>query len=296
VSATLHTRLHTRKSTSTPPVVRPTNCVSHNREKQSALQAAVASLRRAGRTSAAKLGKEDQARRLLGHIREVRDGFDPSWRRETLDAHAVRMVLAVALHTDSNAIDVGANEGAVLRQICALAPAGRHIAFEPIPDLGAGLREQFPRVDVRGMAVSNEAGSADVAYVADAPAYSGLRERSDLPSGSGHVEHIEVRTERLDDILAEDYVPALIKIDVEGAELQVMQGAIQTLQLHRPFVLFEHGIGGADIYGTDPKEVFDLLDSAGLRIFDLDGDGPYGRERFEATFTEPIWNFLATPT
>jgi FkbM family methyltransferase len=275
--------------------VQPTNRVSHNREKQSTLQAAVASLRRAGRTSAAKLGKEDQARRLLGHIREVRDALDPSGRRETRDAHAVRMVLDVALRTDSNAIDIGANEGAVLRQICALAPAGRHIAFEPIPRLSAGLREQFPRVDVRGMALSNEAGSADFAYVADAPAYSGLRERSDLPSGSGHVEHIEVHTERLDDVLADDYVPALIKIDVEGAELQVMQGAIQTLQRHRPFVLFEHGVGGADIYGTDPKEVFDLLESAGLRIFDLDGDGPYSRERFEATFTEPIWNFLASP-
>jgi hypothetical protein len=30
-----------------------------------------------------------------------------------------------------------------------------------------------------------------------------------------------------------------------------------------------------------------------MRIFDLDGDGPYSRGRFEATFTEPIWNFLA---
>jgi hypothetical protein len=82
---------------------------------------------------------------------------------------------------------------------------------------------------------------------------------------------------------------------VEGAELGVMRGAADTLHRHRPFVLFEHGIGGADLYDAHPAEVFDLLDGAAMRIFDLDGQGPYSREQFESTFTEPIWNFLAAP-
>ena len=60
-------------------------------------------------------------------------------------------------------------------------------------------------------------------------------------------------------------------------------------------MIFEHGVGGADLYGSKPGEVWDLLDAAGLRIFDLEGDGPYTRDRFEAVFTEPIWNFLAAP-
>ena len=84
-----------------------------------------------------------------------------------------------------------------------------------------------------------------------------------------------------------------MKIDVEGAELLVMRGAAETLGRHKPFVIFEHGIGGADLYGSKPGEVFDLLSDAGLRIFDLEGDGPYTRDGFEAVFTEPIWNFLA---
>jgi hypothetical protein len=109
------------------------------------------------------------------------------------------------------------------------------------------------------------------------------------------VERVSVRTERLDDVLAHGPAPTLIKIDVEGAELGVMQGAVETLQRHRPFVLFEHGAGGADLYGTRPTQVFDLLEGVGLRIFDLDGGGPYSRDRFETTFNEPLWNFLATP-
>lgn len=105
-----------------------------------------------------------------------------------------------------------------------------------------------------------------------------------------------MQTERLDDVLPDGFAPALVKIDVEGAELQVMLGAIETLSRHRPHVLFEHGAGGADLYGARPTQIFDLLNDVGLRIFDLEGDGPYSREHFEQTFTEPIWNFLAAPS
>jgi FkbM family methyltransferase len=205
------------------------------------------------------------------------------------------MILATVLRTDSTAIDVGANEGAVLEAIVRIAPRGRHLAFEPIPDLYESLVARFPSVDVHPCALSDRAGTADFTHVLDAPAYSGLRKRDDLPPGATRVQRVSVRTERLDDVLEGGPAPTLIKIDVEGAELGVMQGAVDTLQRHRPFVLFEHGAGGADVYGTHPNDVFDLLAAAKLRIFDLDGDGPYSRERFEATFAQPIWNFLAAP-
>ncbi len=205
------------------------------------------------------------------------------------------MVLASILRADSNAVDVGAHEGAVLREIVRIAPLGRHIAYEPIPSLHERLIHEFPEVDVRLAALSDVHGVAEFAHIVDAPAYSGFKQRRDLPKGTGEIQSISVQTERLDDALQSGYVPTLLKIDVEGAELQVLRGAMETLQRHRPFVLFEHGAGGADLYGASPLEVFDLLAAAGLRIFDLAGEGPYGRGQFEATFTEPIWNFLAAP-
>jgi FkbM family methyltransferase len=261
----------------------------------SILRATTAGIRSSGRSAIARLGREEQARALLGRVREARATFDVHARRELRDEHAMRMVLATVLRPDSTAIDVGANEGAVLESIVRLAPEGRHLAFEPIPHLHEILVARFPGVDVRRVAVSDTAGTAEFTHVPDAPAYSGLLRREDLPAGAGEVERVSVRTERLDDVLAHGPAPTLIKIDVEGAELGVMQGAVETLQRHRPFVLFEHGAGGADLYGTRPTQVFDLLEGVGLRIFDLDGSGPYSRDRFEATFTEPIWNFLATP-
>jgi FkbM family methyltransferase len=260
-----------------------------------ALQATTAALKRSARASAIRLGQERQARELIGRFREARSAFDPPLRQELRDEHALRIILAAVLRADSNAIDVGANEGAVLESVVRIAPAGRHIAFEPIPDLHARLVARFPDVEIRPVALSDVAESTELFHVLDAPAYSGLRQREDLPSSAGNVRRIPVRTERLDDVLEDGYVPALLKIDVEGAELNVLRGATETLHRHRPFVVFEHGVGGADLYGAHPTEVFDLLHDAHLRIFDLEGTGPYTRERFQETFTAPIWNFLAAP-
>ena len=252
-------------------------------------------LRRSARATAIRLGRQQQAQELLGRLREARLAFQPQAQRARRDEQAMEVVLAATLRASSNAIDVGANRGALLESILRVAPFGRHIAYEPIPALYEHLVASFPQVDVRCAALSDADGGAEFAHVVNAPAYSGLRQRTDLPDDIGEVRRISVRTERLDDALEATYVPALVKIDVEGAELHVLRGAVQTLERHRPFVLFEHGAGGADLYGSLPTELFDLLHAAGLRLFDLDGDGPYDRGRFEATFTEPIWNFLAAP-
>jgi FkbM family methyltransferase len=259
------------------------------------LRAGKSGLRRSTRSSIVRLGGEEQARKLQGRLREARSAFDGGLRRELRDDHAMRVVLAAVLHGDSNAIDVGANEGGVLEPIVHIAPSGRHIAYEPIPELCKRLVDRFPSVDVRQAALYDSPGTVSFTHNLDRPTVSGLRQRGDVDASSDALRHFSVRTERLDDVLERDYVPTLIKIDVEGAELGVLRGAVETLHRHRPHVLFEHGIGGADLYDARPTELFDLLDESGLRIFDLDGVGPYSRERFEATFSEPIWNFLAAP-
>jgi FkbM family methyltransferase len=175
------------------------------------------------------------------------------------------------------------------------APQGRHYAFEPIPVLAEQLRETYPQVQVRQAALYNEPGEAEFLLVPEDMGYSGLRERA-YP-GDYHPEPIQVPLERLDDVLPDDYVPHLIKIDVEGAELQVFQGALQTLKRHRPVLVFEHGPGASDRYGTTPEAVHDLLaGEVGLRLFDLDATGPLNREAFSANFySGSRWNYVALP-
>lgn len=227
----------------------------------------------------------------------VRRAFEPASRtQDRRDHDALATVFAAALAPDSNAIDVGAHGGDVLDDLLRIAPHGHHLAFEPLPGLAAQLQRRLPQVDVRAVALSDANGTAEFAHVVDRPGWSGLRERPTPDGAAARVERITVPTQRLDDALPPGYVPTLIKVDVEGAELQVLDGARATLATHRPLVVFEHGLGSADHYGTRPDDVHALFTATGHRIFDLQGGGPYDRAAFAHAFQNATRvNFLARP-
>lgn len=239
----------------------------------------------AARRAVHRLGLEEPVRR-------ARALADPGLRRDMQDHRALRLLFAIALEPDSDTIDVGAHRGDVLASLVRLAPEGRHIAYEPIPELHAALAKSFPGVDVRRAALSDAASESSFAHVVSAPGLSGLRKR-DYP-GRQTTRQLTVRTERLDDALPDGFAPALIKVDVEGAELAVLRGAERTLAACRPVVVFEHGAGAAEFYEGDSGDLHDLLAGhAGLRIFDLAGSGPFSRTEFVDLFHKPIWNFVA---
>jgi len=57
-----------------------------------------------------------------------------------------------------------------------------------------------------------------------------------------------------------------IKIDVEGAELEVLRGAEQTIKRNKPYIIFEHGIGAAVHYGTGPDDIFNFFSGCEMKI------------------------------
>lgn len=246
-------------------------------------------MRRQLRRVARGLGVERQAL-------AVRRRFVPAHvRADMRENERLIELLEEVLDPDSDCLDVGAHEGVVLREMTRLAPSGRHVAWEPLPALADRLRTEFPSVEVRKAALSDRAGEREFAHVVDAPAWSGFLARP-VPTG-GPVQTITVRCERLDEALPQDVNPAFLKIDVEGAEEQVLLGAIETLWRHRPVVAFEHGLGSADYYGTTPARIHELLaGQLGYEIYGLDGEGPYGADRFAEIYSrgERV-NFVARP-
>jgi len=211
--------------------------------------------------------------------------------RERRDNRQAVVVMASRLRADSNAIDVGAHAGDFLRNIVRCAPQGHHVAFEPLPVFHDSLRREFPQVEHHACALSDAAGRTTFNYVPSAPGFSGMRRR-DYP-GNPAVEQIDVELRRLDDVVDPERPVDLLKIDVEGAELQVLHGAARLLAHSRPAVLLEHGTA-AHAYGTKPGQIWDCFEAAGLRVFDLDGDGPFTRSQFEARVDAGrTWNWLA---
>jgi FkbM family methyltransferase len=224
---------------------------------------------------------------LEPQLRTVQRAIGPRETRRTMrDDAALRLLLALTLPVDANCVDVGANAGTLLRHMVRYAPRGHHIAFEPLPNRAAELHQAFPQVDVRQAALANAAGTRRFTRVLAADTRSGF----DVNGYEGdQVEQLDVEVCALDEALPADYVPSLIKLDVEGAELEVLQGGLRILTEHKPTVVFEHDARG------DTGGVFSLLtNTAGLRIFDMDGDGPLSEGAFSAKVTRNShWNFVA---
>ncbi len=224
--------------------------------------------------------------------------FHAASRRNHYEQEQMRIVLASTLRSNSNAIDVGAAGGDVLREIMRVAPNGRHVAFEPRPDAARRLANLFPAADVRAMALSDNNGTANFVCVKNALPMSGLA-RHPYPDyvDDSDLEEITVGVGRLDDCLDPEYAPAMIKIDVEGAEGLLLRGASRTLTTHRPVLIFEHIFFTAAVHGTTSISLHQTLcDNFGYRIFDLAGDGPYSVEEFEESQMQLRWiNYLACP-
>jgi len=199
-------------------------------------------------------------------LQHVARSFSRSARLNRMYDECTIRIMASVLNKDSNCVDVGCHTGNILRKMIEFAPRGIHHAFEPIPELAAQLRQEFPGVKVFEVALSSTSGKAPFRHVVSRPAYSGLRER-EYPGRDEEIEMIDVKTEKLDVILSGQLKVDFMKVDVEGAELQVFHGAIQTITTDKPFIVFEHGLGAAEYYGTRPEAVYDLLvEQCGLAI------------------------------
>jgi FkbM family methyltransferase len=213
------------------------------------------------------------------------------------DAQTIEIMRRV-LRSDSSAVDAGAFVGGMLKHILRFAPNGRHWAFEPLPDLHRSLAARFPGVSVLPFALGAAPGRSEYVRVSRFPALSGLKRRPDVPA-EDETETLVVEVETLDRVIPPDQKVELIKVDVEGGELDLFRGAGATLARSRPVVVFECGLA-AGAYGATPEAVHDSLTGPGLRVSTL-GDwlarrAPLSRDRFAELFHQGReFYFIAHP-
>lgn len=222
---------------------------------------------------------------------ELLAAVDRNARQAQQDELATSAVLAAVLPSSGSYVDVGTNRGQVLREALRISPHGAHYAFEPIPALAEELARAFPQVECRPLALGSKQEVTQFCHFTRLDGWSGLRRHPTISDEQGAPVYIEVNVSTLDVELA-DVTPSVIKIDVEGAELAVLEGGQGLLARAHPTLVIEHVPAAAALYGDPPAAVWDLLDGLGYRIFSLTGEGPFTRDEFLKG--ETIVNWLAT--
>ena len=170
------------------------------------------------------------------------------------------------------AVDIGANIGLMTNLMrCRAGKDGRVIAFEPHPELFSELQHNMnvlqaadsaAPADLHNLALSDVGGEAllDVG-----PAWSINRGTPKLISatGDGSGGIVPVKTGVLDQIFSDPTAIGVCKMDVEGHELRVLQGASRLLAARRlRDLIFED-------FGTYPSPVHQFLLDRGFSIFSL---------------------------
>ena len=166
-----------------------------------------------------------------------------------------------------NAVDAGANKGVYSY---FLARYAKHcFAYEPNPKIRAILERcaRGANVTVSGAALSDRAGAAAMMLPLrrGRPSNQTGSLRTDLVGRMEHLE-IEVETRRLDDEPVGDV--GFVKIDVEGFERRVIEGAKGLLARCRPTLLVEIDEKNA---GEKPEAVIRWIEGLGYTALCLSG-------------------------
>jgi FkbM family methyltransferase len=137
-------------------------------------------------------------------------------------------------------LDIGADVGEFA--IAMLTSSRSVIAFEPRPAQARDLTTMFDAVGapvrVEAVALSDTPGVTAMRVVESDPGRSTIDHENVLDTAvGGPVQTIDVAVKRLDDLQLDNI--GLVKIDVEGHELAVLRGAVDTLERNQPTIVVE---------------------------------------------------------
>lgn len=193
-------------------------------------------------------------------------------RYEAVDSAMIFKLLASLAH-DFTVFDIGANVGWYSINMAKSFPGASIFAFEPIARTHAqlirnidlnGVKNIFPQ----NIGLSNQSGALTFYFYPE----GAVNASSANVSGTSHAEQIVCNVQTLDAFTAAKQVPIdFIKCDVEGAELMVFQGGLETIRHQRPIIFSEMLRKWAAGFHYHPNDIIALLKGCGYRCFTADG-------------------------
>jgi FkbM family methyltransferase len=226
-------------------------------------------------------------------------------------------VFEAALQTKAGAfVDVGVNQGQTLAKMLRIAPGNRYIGLEPQPGCVFAV-DEFLRVNrlencvILPIGLSDDTGLAELSLHSFAPGDTTASIAKAHRPDSFYVQSRLIPVFAGDEVFSQFAIDAisLITIDVEGAELEVLEGLTATLSKHRPFVVFEvlNNYLAATLEAL-PDETVAYRNERARRISSYFKDAGYSLFNIrsaslialtvivpEVSADQSIWDYLAVP-
>ncbi|MGV3554650.1 MAG: FkbM family methyltransferase [Croceibacterium sp.] len=159
-------------------------------------------------------------------------------------------------------VDIGANVGFFSILAAKHMEQGRVLAVEPNPSAYERLTDNIARNEVSRKVTTFAGLVSDFEGTESLNTIVGMEEYSSIgsivhQSAERFEQHaLEVKAIKLDRLVEEGgFRPALLKVDVEGAEMRVLTGARETLKRHRPVVMCEMSRALLEPMGSSPEEI-----------------------------------------
>lgn len=193
---------------------------------------------------------------------------------EEYEKDELDMVMKICSYLEKNGggvfFDVGANLGWYTLNICKNFKNIQGYAFEPVDET---YRRMERNVKLNGLnncilchcGLSNEDKNLMVYYKKDESGASSLH---NIREDSTAIQ-VECKFKRLDGFVKENEIEKLdfIKCDVEGSELFVYQGGLETIKKNKPIIFSEMLRKWAAKFGYHPNEIIELLKKLGYQCY-----------------------------
>jgi FkbM family methyltransferase len=219
---------------------------------------------------------------FLARIQTVARLFGVELRRSSPASRLdMRLALMLSQNNIADVIDVGANEGQFAQSVLNSGFMGNILSVEPQPDIHASLKRLADRTAdgrwrvAEPVALSDTEGYVDFHLTQSRAASSMLK--PDLASASriseiGLEKTIFTKTMTLDSLLEAHHVnphSAFLKIDVQGAEKKVLEGAGRALPKMRGAII---ELSTIQLYDSQPlmHELLNFMINAGFDVWDIE--------------------------
>lgn len=190
---------------------------------------------------------------------------------ETEETDFVLSIIRESLHPNFTVFDVGANVGWYSLNIAKKFPEINIHAFEPIPKTFGYLNENIKlngikKIKTNNFGLSNEDKEVIFFYYKEGSGNSSL---VNLSNASG-TEEINSKVYKLDNYIKNNNLSVdFIKCDVEGAELFVFEGAMETIKKQKPIVFTEMLRKFSSKFGYHPNDIISLFRSVNYSCYTL---------------------------